>query len=137
MKGLFLLSQKEPQTVGMLSHFSAYRYGPFDIGIYDDLEALKQVGRVRTQITPDGQWAYESTALGRAAAVQVKQNLAGHRLARSTAGKQVTLELRPRPQVQARSGGLPRLPRMSAAFRPHSFEVAIRSRLRCFPGWIR
>ena len=50
MKGMFLLSQEGPREVRGLYRFLPYHYGPFDTGVYTDLDALESRGLIRSDI---------------------------------------------------------------------------------------
>ena len=66
MKGLFLFSQEGPEAVQELYDFEPYNYGPFDTGIYHDLDSLEAEGLITSEavlgtnrriykLTPNGQ----------------------------------------------------------------------------------
>jgi len=48
MKGMFLFSKEGPASVRNLYDFTPYDYGPFDTGVYRDLDKLEAQGLIRS-----------------------------------------------------------------------------------------
>lgn len=65
MKGLFLLSQRLPDEAGRTFSFQPYSYGPFDKGVYDELDELEAEGLVRAvRSTGSTRRSYDLTQAG-------------------------------------------------------------------------
>lgn len=75
-KMFFLLEQRAAHVVGRHWSFKPYDYGPFDAGVYRELERLGERGLV--VISPDGQGSrrYRLTEPGRAEGARVLASLA-------------------------------------------------------------
>lgn len=74
-KILFLLGSKLPDAVGReFYQFEPYNYGPFDVTVYRDAEALAARGLVATQAAPGQRWtSYAATPAGLRRAEQVRR----------------------------------------------------------------
>lgn len=52
MKAMFLLSREGDDEIRALYNFSPYHFGPFDTGVYEDLENLRDAGSVNITVSP-------------------------------------------------------------------------------------
>lgn len=76
MKGMFLLDQEGPQELRGLYHFKAYDYGPFDAGVYSDLEALSRAALISIAYDGDSRRReYEVTARGYERVAQLEREV--------------------------------------------------------------
>ncbi len=86
MKGLFLLGQEGPQELRDLYNFAPYDFGPFDAGIYRDLDVLEAQNLITVdevpgtskrlyRVTPDGKQRIDAliTSLSHATAQKVQE----------------------------------------------------------------
>lgn len=66
MKGLFLLSRSTLHPASELYIFGPYDYGPFDAGVYQDLQSMRLLGFIESHAVPgSSRRLYELTEKGR------------------------------------------------------------------------
>jgi len=77
-KILFLIEKNVPQKQRRdFYNFKPYDYGPFDVVVYQDAEALEQDGFICIRPVPERQWSeYAATPAGLKAAEQLQKGLA-------------------------------------------------------------
>ncbi len=76
MKGMFLLSKEGPPEVRGLFAFEPYHYGPFDKGLYTDLDTLSLVGLVTSeQFAGQNRRVFHVTPAGERRAAEIEPTL--------------------------------------------------------------
>lgn len=74
MKGMFLLSKEGPSEVQDLYAFEPYDYGPFDVGIYHDLDAAQAQGLIQSRtVGGTNRRVFQLTSTGEARAAEFRR----------------------------------------------------------------